>query len=364
MPTLTIDERIKEIEEEIRKTPYHKGTEHHIGKLKARAAKLKEEKVERLSKGGSGGGGGFFVKKTGDASIVLVGPPSVGKSTLLNKLTNADSKIGAYDFTTIDVVPGMMDYKGAKIQIFDVPGIISGAASGKGRGKEVLTAARNANLVIIMVDVKTIKFVPSIMTELYEAGIRINEERPKVTIIKRTEGGIKVNSTTQLSLTYDTIKSLASEFRIPNAEIIIKEDISVERLIDAFMSNRAYLPYLVVVNKADLGVPDNLAWVIPSEASLVIISAKDKNNLEILKEKIWEKLGFIRIYLKKENVDKNEPFIVKKGKTLNDLLENISICNKDFFKKAKVYGPGAKFPGQEVSFTFVPQDETIVQFLN
>ena len=361
--TLTIDDRIKEIEEEIRKTPYHKATEHHIGKLKARIARLREEKIEKLSKKG-GGGGGFFVKKTGDASVVLVGPPSVGKSTLLNRLTNAESKIGAYDFTTTDIVPGMMDYKGAKIQIFDVPGILSGAASGKGKGKEVLSAARNADLILVMVDVKTINLIPSLMEELHEAGIRLNEERPKVNIIKKLEGGIKVNATSQLSLTYETIKSLAAEFRIANAEVIIKEDISLDRLIDAFMGNRAYLPYLTVVNKADLGVPDNLAWIIPTEHNPVIISAHDQKNLELLKEKIWDKLKFIRIYLKKENVDKNEPFIMKKEQTLSCLLEQISICNKETFSKAKIYGPGAKFFGQEVSLSFVPQDESIVQFLS
>lgn len=362
MPSQTIDERIKQIEEEIRTTPYHKATEHHIGKLKARIAKLKEEAIEKQSKKG-GGGGGYFVRKTGDATVVLVGPPSVGKSTLLNCLTNAESKVAAYDFTTLDVIPGMMDYKGAKIQIFDLPGLISGASLGKGKGKEVLTAARGANLILIVVDVKTINLIPLIMSELKDAGIRLNEEKPYVTITKKTEGGIKVNSTTKLSLTYETIKSLASEFRLSNAEITIKEDISLERLIDAFLDNRAYLPYLVVVNKADLGVPDNLGWIIPSEPNLVIISSKEKKNLNLLKERIWEKLQFIRVYLKKENIDKNQPFILKKGKTLSELLQQISICTKELFTKAKIFGSGAKFPGQEVSLSFVPEDETVVQFI-
>jgi len=359
----TITQRISEIEEEIRKTPYHKGTEHYIGKLKARIAKLKGEAIEKSLKKGGGGGGGYAVAKTGDASIVFVGPPSVGKSTLLNRLTNAQSKIGAYDFTTQEVIPGMMDFNGAKIQIFDVPGIVEGAAKGKGRGKEVLSIARNANLVVIVVDVKTIPFVSRILEELYEVGIRLDEEKPRVTIIKQLSGGIKVNSTVNLSLFHDTVKSLASEFRLPNAEITIKENISLDRLIDAFMNNRVYLPYLVVVNKCDLGFPKDWQKLLSTEMEPILISAENNENLEKLKEKIWEGLKVIRVYLKRdENVDYQSPFVLRQGKSLKDLLENISICDKDTFIAAKVYGPGAKYPGQEVSFTFIPFDETIVEF--
>jgi len=358
----TIDEHIAQIEEEIRKTPYHKATEHHIGKLKARIAKLKEEKFQKRT--GGGGGGGYAVAKTGDASVVLAGPPSVGKSTLLNKITNANSKVGTYDFTTQAVIPGMMEYKGAKIQIFDVPGIIEGAAKGRGRGKEVLSVVRSADLLIVMVDVKTLDKISLIKNELYENGIRLDEEKPKVEIIKQLEGGIKVNTTTKLSLSYDTIKELANEFRLPNAEIIIKEDVSLDKLIDAFMGNRVYLPSLVVINKIDLGIPNNLEKRVPEGIRSVLISSEIGENLDVLKERIWEELKIIRVYLKKgDEIDYQSPFILKKGKTLTDLLRNISICNKEDFSKAKIYGMGAKFPGQEVSLNFVPEDETVVQFI-
>ena len=69
-----IEEIIGRLEKEIAATPAHKGTEHHLGKLKAKIARLKEEKNERLFKG-RGGGGGFAVKKTGDATVVILGSP-------------------------------------------------------------------------------------------------------------------------------------------------------------------------------------------------------------------------------------------------------------------------------------------------
>lgn len=352
-----LDEIIENIEKEIRETPYHKGTERHIARLKSRLVRIQEEKIQKIVKASGGGGVGFAVKHTGDATVALVGPPSVGKSSLLNCLTNAESRVGAYDFTTLNVVPGMMKYQGAYIQLLDIPGIVEGAASGKGRGKEVLSIARNADLLLLIVDTKRINMVDDIKYELEKNGIRLDKTPPKVLIIKAHSGGIKINTNSRLDISLDTIKDLASDFRLTNAEIIIKENVSPDELIDVFIGNRVYIPYLVVVNKADLSKKRNI------DKDYIYTSTQTNNGLDELKERIWGKLEYIRVYTVKYNKkDDNKPLIVKKGTTLKEIIELLRLDPELNLTKAKISGNGAKYKGQEVSLRFVPVDGTVVEF--
>ncbi|MEE9173567.1 MAG: GTPase, partial [Thermoplasmata archaeon] len=118
------DARMQEIEEEIRRTPYNKATQKHLGVLRAKLAKLREEAARPKGPRREGTG----VRKAGDGTVALTGYPSVGKSTLLNVITEASSRVGEYDFTTLRAVPGMLAHRGARIQLLDLPGLAEGAA--------------------------------------------------------------------------------------------------------------------------------------------------------------------------------------------------------------------------------------------
>ena len=340
-------DKIKELEQELSTTKYNKRTEHAIGLIKAKIANLKKKELARSASKGKKQG--YSVRKTGDGTVIILGFPSVGKSTLLNSITNADSPIGTYDFTTLKLIPGIMEYKHAKIQILDVPGVVSGAASGRGRGKEVLAVIRNCDLVITLLDINHLKAYNVLCKELYEAGIRLNQEKPDVKIKKKARGGIQIGKTVHLpDLDDKTIKSILKEFSISNADVLIRTRINADQLIDCIEGNRKYLQGIVIVNKIDLATPKQIADVKKRFPDALFICAKKEDYTDELKEKIYNGLKLISIYLKEvgKKADLEIPLIMNKDCTIRDVCGKL---HRDFitkFKYARVWGKSARFDGQ------------------
>ncbi|MBN2066546.1 MAG: GTP-binding protein [Candidatus Thermoplasmatota archaeon] len=364
MDASLIEQQIKDIEEEIFNTQKNKATEHHIGKLKAKLARLREEVDKRKSAGGKGKG--FSVKKTGDATVSLIGFPSIGKSTLLNQLTDAKSRIGDYEFTTLDVIPGMMKYNGAQIQLLDLPGLITGASKGKGRGREILSAVRNVDLILFMIDAQHERQLQLMAQELQMAGLRLNQHKPDVIVKKTGQGGITVASTISLNhLDEDLIKSIASEYVI-NADIIVREDITEDQLIDVFVENRVYVPAIVIINKEDVVSKEILKkkiHTIDQQGWKVIsISAKTGAGIPELREAIFTELKFIRVYMKPvgKQTDYNEPLILKEGNTIEDACRKLHREFKRKFRYAAVTGPSAKHTIQKVGLDHHLQDGDVL----
>jgi small GTP-binding protein len=345
---LTIDEQIEQIEEVLRKTPHHKATNGFIGAMRAKIARLRDKEIEYVTKSGGSGGGGFTVKKQGDATVVLIGPPSAGKSTLINQLTNAESKVAPYAFTTVAVIPGMLKYNQAYIQILDIPGLIEGAKEGKGRGREVLSVAKAADLLLIMTDVKRINAFANMVKELAGAGIRINAVRPKILIEKKISGGLEVFTNIKQNIDKETIKEIAREYGIKSGNITLQEKITQNRLFDAFSMNRVYMPALFVINKVD----QEPKYKDMIEGNFIAISADRKQGIKELTEAIWNSLRFVTVYLVKPDVepDFSDPIVMKDGETLKDVAIKIGSDFANSKKLVKIWGKTAKFPGQEVSF--------------
>jgi len=364
-----LEEEIEELREEIAETPYNKSTEAHIGRLKAKLAEKKEELENQSS---SGGGGGYAVEKTGDATVALVGFPSVGKSTLLNALTNAESEVGEYEFTTLDVNPGMLQYRGANIQLLDVPGLIEGAAEGRGDGQAVLSVVRTADLVVFLLSVFEIDHYDRLREELWNNKVRLDQDPPRVSVRKQHKGGIDVNASVDLELDDETVKQVLRERGFVNAEVTVGEQVDLDRLVDGVMDNREYLPSLVAVNKTDLIEPDYKTTVDeqlrerdidPEQA--VFVSAEQERGLDALKEAIWEELGLIRIYMDKpgRGIDYEEPLVLRAGQTVGDACEKLGGPFEERFRFARVSGPSAKHDEQQVGRDHELADEDVLRIL-
>jgi|TARA_Y100000310_G_scaffold70285_1_gene65895 hypothetical protein len=340
------DRKVRELEEELSKTKYNKSTQHHIGLVKAKLAKIKEDYQRKASSKGKGEG--FSVKRSGDATAIMVGFPSVGKSTLLNAITNANSPVGAYAFTTLTCIPGLLEYNHAKIQVLDVPGIVEGAATGRGRGKEVLACSQSADLVIMLVDIFNPRQLDVIKKEIFETGLRINQKIPDIRITKKIRGGIDIGLTVKLTkLNGNTVKSILKEFRLDNCSIVIRENITDDQLIDVIEGNKKYVPGIIVLNKIDMVDKKELDRIKSVIKPDICVSAEKKFKTEELKELIFKKLGFIRIYCKEvgKKADMGVPLIMKKGITLRDVCMKL---HRDFvskFKYARIWGKSVKFPG-------------------
>jgi len=358
----SLEDQIVAVEDEIRNTAYNKATQGHIGRLKAKLAVLRLERETRAK--GKGGGVGYGVRKSGNATVGLVGYPSVGKSTLLNVLTAAQSETGAYDFTTLSIIPGMLRWGGASIQILDMPGLVPGAARGRGRGREVLSVVRSVDLVLFLIDPEH-RNLRALVTELEGAGVRINQRPPKIVVQHTDRGGLTVSSTVKLThLAGGLVPQIAREFGFHNGSIILREDATADQLIDVLAGNRVYLPAIESVNKAELLTPAEKVRLVADLKPMVpvFVSARNREGLDALVDRIGEALRFIRIYVKPPGKppDREEPVILRQGATISDLLHRLPAELDQTFRAAMIWGRSARFPGQTVGREHRLADEDVV----
>jgi small GTP-binding protein len=369
-----IQERIKEIEKEIGRTQKNKATTTHIGLLKSQLARLRTELLIPTNKAGAGAGGGFDVAKSGDGRVALIGFPSVGKSSLLNTVTDTVSETAAYEFTTLTCIPGNVFVNGTKIQMLDLPGIIEGAAQGKGRGREVIAVARSADLIMMVLDgarEQNNQHRDILTAELETMGIRLNRNPPGISFRKKATGGVKFNATCVLNQMGDdpreTATRILSSYRIHNAEVLFREDCSVDDFIDVIEGNRRYLRCLYVYNKIDtlsIEEVDDLA----RKPDSVVISIYMKLNIDLMLQRMWQYLGLCRVYTKRRGQapDLLEPVVLtskRHGMTVEAACKSISKELLDVFNFALIWGRSTKYNPQRVGLAHVLQDEDVLQIV-
>lgn len=361
-----LEGKLKELREEYAKTKHNKATNKHLGILRRKIANIKKDMVKK--KGGRGTG--FAVKKSGDATAVLVGFPNAGKSSLLMAITNAESRIAAYAFTTLEVIPGTMTYQGAQIQILDVPGLIEGASEGKGSGTKVASVIRVADLLLIMLDVNKPEGLYKLLDELYGLDIRINKTRPKIAIEQKATGGLEIEKMNHKAPTKREVAEILNQYGIYNGKVLFHQDADIEDVMEVMDPSMVYVKAIIILNKID-SVEPSYAQGIKKEienstgCKVISISASQKTNLEELKPKIFNELDLIRIYLKPKDgePDFEKPLIMKKGATVYDVAKDLHSKVAKSLRYAYISGKSAKFTNQRLGREHVLADGDCVTLI-
>ncbi len=357
---------MEELKEQYKKTKYNKATNKYLGQLRKKIANIKKEIASKKGPTGTG----FAVKKNGDASIALVGFPNTGKSSFLGAVTDAESKVAAYAFTTLTVVPGMMEYKGANIQVLDVPGLIEGASLGKGGGKKVVSVIRVADFIVFMVDVNSPWQLYKLLDELYAFDIRVNTGPPLIRVEKKKAGGTEIEPNGHKIPDKQSIIALLSEAKIFNSNIVFYQDSTIEQFCDILDDSILYMNAIVLLNKIDTVDPAYTKAVKEelqktTGMSVTPISASKELNLEAAKEAIFKKLGLMRIYLKPKGgvADMVKPFIVKSPCTVLQVARSLHPKSINKFRHAFITGKSARFENQRVGKEHKLSDEDILTLI-
>ncbi len=365
----TLQERIIHLQEFIRLCPKHKATEKILRNAKITLSKL-QTKLEEERQRRKGKGPQWFVAKEGCAQVVLLGLSNSGKSTLLNALTGANAKISSQAYTTKKPEIGITEFKGARIQIVELPALQEGASKGIGMaGSQILAAARNANLLLLVID---LAWDPNyqldiLLGELEAVKIKVNVSPPSVEIEKVGSGGITLFKEELFDGTKEELLDILRARRQYNCIIKFHGKTGFEQFLEALEGRTTYKKGLLIATKGDLpGSVErfkDLLSLAKSRFEIIptCILNNKQENIEEIPKAILNTLNLIRIYTKNEKGEISaQPIVISKGERIAKITR---IINKQFlqtFRYAKIWG-SAQFEGQRVGLEYQLQDGDIVQ---
>jgi len=364
-------EKIKLMREFISLVPKHKGTSNLLANVRRRIAILERE-LERKRTRRKGGYGGFSIPKEGAGQIIILGPTNVGRSSLLTSLTNAKVEVSPIYFTTREPAVGMLPYHDIQFQLVEAPALIEGAAEGRMEGPQILGLARNADGLILMVDLSAdpIEQFRMLRSELGQAGIMIEKPEGEVEIIRRSAGvGLQmIGSGVLVDCTLEDVRRLLANYRINSALIRIRGKVTLETLEESLFSSLVYKPAILVANKLDAaGAEENLIklkeFMKDIKIPLIPVSCKDNRGLEKLGDCIFQMLRIIRVYPKEPGVKKpsSKPLVIEEGTMVIEAAKRLHSKLYKEFRYARIWGPSAKYPGQRVGSTHVLKDGDMIE---
>ena len=367
----SIPEKIRLMREFLSLVPKHKGTSNLLANVRRRIAILERE-LERKRTRRKGGYGGFSVPKEGAGQIVILGPTNVGRSSLLVSVTSAKAEVSPVYFATKKPIVGMLPYHDIQFQLVEAPALVEGSAEGRMNGPQILGLARNADGLILMVDLSSdpIGEFRMLSSELEQAGIMTEKPEGEVEIIRRGVGaGLQIiGGGVLVGCTPEDVKRLLANYRINSALIRIRGKVTLENIEESLFSSLVYRPAILVANKLDVeGARENLArlkeYMKDSEIPIIPVSCKNNEGLENLGDYIFKMLRIIRVYPKEpgEKKPSPKPLVIDEGTTVIEAAKKLHSKLYREFKYARIWGPSVKYPGQRVGPTHVLKDGDIIE---
>ncbi len=124
------------------------------------------------------------MRREGAAQIALVGPPNVGKSSILQALSEIQIKTGDYPFTTLRPVPALTRIGGVLVQLVEIPGLIGGASDDRGGGRALLGVLRSVDAIVYCTRASADPDeLATVLAEVAAAGI----DKPAILAITRAD---------------------------------------------------------------------------------------------------------------------------------------------------------------------------------
>ncbi|MGD2200801.1 MAG: TGS domain-containing protein [Candidatus Bathyarchaeota archaeon] len=365
------EERLRLLGEFLSLVPKHKGTDKLCAQVKRQMAQLREEIEEKKKAAKRRRAPSYFIEKAGAAQVAVVGPTNAGRSSLLRAVTNSQVEPAPWPFSTSVPTPGMLPYLDIQFQLVESPPIVDGSSEGKADGFQVLSVARNADGLIIVIDLSKDPREDLIMIfrELENARILTTPPKGEVEITKRGYGSdIQFIWDGALEdCTPDDVIKLLREYKIRSALVRIRGKVTLDIIEDAIFGNAVYRPTLILGNKADLISDDRAIDLLKESAGplqVLIASAERPDKLsERMGERLFHLIRVIRVYTKQPGKEKAlEPIVARQGLTVGELAKVIHSDFYERFKYARIWGPSAKFDNERVGLDHILQDGDIVQF--